>query len=396
MRFRSKRDVFLLFFLFAALILPLTGCASESGNIEDQIRERCLEIAEVCKDAYAAAEKVPVDFPADSFILSQNGFDAIEACMIDAGYPTLDSQGDYPTYLANSDGVYDFWECVTAEKPAQMWYLRVLESGGFSYILFRFDGTAGWYYIADVEYEGGEDPRISRMESHQVLDWELTQKGNFYYQTRPSDIHYVDYAVVRLIPPDRSLYDLTRKYILPVGYQATNLFLCDWNENDFGDVSFNDVFEYLYQLKENALLYAEDFPQHDDPYYSMVPADMFEEAVLSYFDISRQELRERAMYDSQTQSYPWREEGTSEFLYFPFMDMEVTQYRDNPDGTITLTVNVSSPELKTDDLFGHEVTVRPLENGGFQYVANRITYQTEYGLPPSVPRLERKLAVPIK
>lgn len=40
-----------------------------------------------------------------------------------------------------------------------------------------------------------------------------------------------------------------------------------------------------------------------------------------------------------------------------------------------------STDLKTDCLFAHEVTVRPLENGRFQYVGNKVTYQTEYGLP---------------
>ena len=51
------------------------------------------------------------------------------------------------------------------------------------------------------------------------------------------------------------------------------------------------------------------------------------------------------------------------------------------------TIQMLSTDLKMDCLFAHEVTVRPLENGNFQYVGNRITYQTEYGLPHSVPRL---------
>ena len=69
------------------------------------------------------------------------------------------------------------------------------------------------------------------------------------------------------------------------------------------------------------------------------------------------------------------------------MEPEVTAYVMNPDGTMTLTVQMLSTDLKMDCLFAHEVTVRPLENGSFQYVGNRITYQTEYGLPYSVPRL---------
>ncbi|EPB8170386.1 MULTISPECIES: DUF6070 family protein [Bacteria] len=65
----------------------------------------------------------------------------------------------------------------------------------------------------------------------------------------------------------------------------------------------------------------------------------------------------------------------------------MTEYKINSDGTLTLTVAMLSTDLKTDCLFAHEVTVRPLENGRFQYVGNKVTYQTEYGLPFCEPRI---------
>lgn len=57
--------------------------------------------------------------------------------------------------------------------------------------------------------------------------------------------------------------------------------------------------------------------------------------------------------------------------------------------TIALKMKTAmlSTDLKTDCLFAHEVTVRPLENGRFQYVGNKVTYQTEYGLPFCEPRI---------
>ncbi|MGN8946284.1 DUF6070 family protein [Bariatricus sp. HCP28S3_E4] len=65
----------------------------------------------------------------------------------------------------------------------------------------------------------------------------------------------------------------------------------------------------------------------------------------------------------------------------------MTEYKINSDGTLTLTVAMLSTDLKTDCLFAHEVTVRPLENGRFQYVGNKVTYQAEYGLPFCEPRI---------
>ena len=40
--------------------------------------------------------------------------------------------------------------------------------------------------------------------------------------------------------------------------------------------------------------------------------------------------------------------------------------------TITLTVNVVYPYAGDSKVYSHEVTVRPLDNGGVQYVSNRI------------------------
>ncbi len=60
--------------------------------------------------------------------------------------------------------------------------------------------------------------------------------------------------------------------------------------------------------------------------------------------------------------------------------------QEHPDGTMTLTVQVYSPEVKTDDLFTHEVTLRLGEEGAFQYVGNRVIRIGPWGLPYAKPR----------
>lgn len=54
---------------------------------------------------------------------------------------------------------------------------------------------------------------------------------------------------------------------------------------------------------------------------------------------------------------------------------------ENSDGTLTLQVDVGSPEVKTNRLFSHKVVLRPMENGGAQYLSNRVTYVGQWGLP---------------
>lgn len=51
---------------------------------------------------------------------------------------------------------------------------------------------------------------------------------------------------------------------------------------------------------------------------------------------------------------------------------EVISYEENRDGTIKLTVNAVWTEGNLENAFCHEVIIRPLENGDFQYVSNHV------------------------
>lgn len=227
-------------------------------------------------------------------------------------------------------------------------------------------------------------------EKHEVLDWELTDKGNFYYRLYPAgDKHYADYSLIRLVSPDLELYDLTMKYIWAGGYIGTNLFLTDWTENDWGNLSFNDLWEYLYYDCYGEQFLPDGYTYIRKQYCYAIPGAEFEKVELPYFRIDVDTFRELAQYNAEGDYYPWRPVETNDyvFLYYYTIEPEVTAYRVNSDGTIALTVDMLSTDLKTDCLFAHEVTVRPLEDGRFQYVGNKVTYQTEYGIPYSKPRL---------
>ena len=59
-----------------------------------------------------------------------------------------------------------------------------------------------------------------------------------------------------------------------------------------------------------------------------------------------------------------------EYPEYPYS--EVIGFTENGDGTLTLTANVVFPYVGDSKVYAHEVVVRPLENGGVQYVSNRI------------------------
>ncbi len=51
---------------------------------------------------------------------------------------------------------------------------------------------------------------------------------------------------------------------------------------------------------------------------------------------------------------------------------EVAACEENPDGTIRLTVNAVWPKEHLARAFSHEVVIRLLEDGSFQYVSNHV------------------------
>ncbi len=51
---------------------------------------------------------------------------------------------------------------------------------------------------------------------------------------------------------------------------------------------------------------------------------------------------------------------------------EVVSYTENGDGTVTLTINAVYPNENTSKAYSHKTIIRPLEDGGFQYVSNQM------------------------
>ena len=375
--------------VFAAILL--CGCSGQDTDLipptfesvppadrSDPMRERVLKRCEEIHGLYAEMEK-----PAGED--SRSAVDAIETLLMEAGLDVVDTDGIYPDYLTTADRFRDFW--VTRQEPAEQEVITIRESGALAYTLFSCQEDGVYTYIMHYPPEEGEEPYF---EQHEVLDWALTDRGNFYYQLYPAgDKHYSDYTLLRLNPPDRELFDLNLKYIRAGGYIGTNLFLTDWSEDDFGALSFNDLWEYLYYDCYGQHFSPEGYKFMPERECYQIPAAEFEAVVLPYFEIALDAFRDLAHYDEAGDFYPWRPIQTNDYSFLGFYDVEpeVISGQANPDGTVTLQVWMLSTDLKTDCLFSHEVTVRPLDDGRFQFVGNRITSRTEYGLPYCEPRL---------
>ena len=336
---------------------------------------------------YIGADKIKSQNQWDDPVLIQSSLYVLESCLIEAGLAVIDSSKAYPDYLVTASNFYDFWDDAKQGRSSCQEIIAIQESGALSYRLFVCqDGVISVYFMT-YPVDGTSDLHY---EKHKILEWKLSDKGNFYYRIYPEgDKHYSDYSLIRMNEPDRELHDLTMKYIWAGGYIGTNLFLTDWEENGWGNLSFNDLWEYLYYDYCGEQFRPEGYTYSSEEGCYKIPAAQFENVILPYFDIDLDTFRKMAHYDAEENDYPWWQIQTNDFifLYYYMVEPEVTQYIANSNGTITLTVEMLCTDIATDCLFAHEVTVRPLENGKFQFVGNKIIYQTEYGLPYSEPRM---------
>lgn len=376
-----------------ALCLLLCACWAPGAGQERDIQKRCRQIVSLYRDLYDSAQKEPAADRWEEQTLSQQSIDAIEARLLERGLDVIDSSADCPGYFVNAEHFRQFWDSVQRDEEASQEVIAIRDSGALSYRLLTHQDGATYVYSLVYSLAGDEDPDY---EMHQVYGAELTEQGNFYYRINPEDdCHYANYTLIRLQKPDQELWELYSKYILAGGYTATNIFLTDWTEDDFSPLCFNDLWEYVYRYRTGTQFWPDGCAYDKSRNCYLIPAAEFESAVLPFFKLDAQTLRQLADYDAQTDSYPWRQVESNDYAFYLSyytIEPEVTACRTNADGTLALTVEARSTDLGIDCLFSHEVTVRPMEDGGFQFVGNRVLSQTEKGLPYCEPRLTWDIA----
>lgn len=385
MRFRKLAALLIIFLLCgcegdSVERGPYTEATPTECGWEYSLEKRCDEIAEWCGNLIKQSDQ-------GDRTISQSQVDAVEQRLMEYGIAVMDTHSIYPSHLTADESFYHFWRQVQSGESTQQEAFTVLPSGELSCRLFVFNGETAWLYSMRYDLLAGSMIYYTERE---ILDWTLTQRGNFYYRTLPAgDKHYPDYSLIRISQVQPELYDMYLRYIAPGGYIGTNIFLSDWSEGDWRELSFNDVFEYFFYAANRVQFQPEPDMYDAQKRYCYIPASLFEETVLPYFDIDLDTFRGLAAYQVAGDKYPWRGVGTNDFtfLWYYHCSPEVTACRRNLDETLTLTVEVLSTDLKLDCLFAHEVTVRPLEEGSFQYVSNRVIFQTEHGLPYCKPRL---------
>lgn len=283
--------------------------------------------------------------------------------------------------MAGSEQVLRFCETVDKEQEAELTIIVVTSSGGLKkYDLHTADGAVdivrGYY-----QYSNGILENMGTV-SYPAESWEYTEEGYLLFEGNYySEGYYVlslsaepEYMALRVQPLDETCRVLNRMYLLPVGYGGNNLFLTDWSEEDFGNLDFYDLFDKFYDdIYEQPVPFICDDNLDAEAVYR-IPAEVFEHVIKNHFLIDHEELQKRAVYFPEDQTYEYRPRGFYEVEYPEIPYPEVVSYTKNNDGTLTLIVNAVYPEENTSRAYTHKTVVRPLDNGGFQYVSNQLMF----------------------
>lgn len=368
--------------VIAAALLVLTGCGDDFEGVEKDLEQTEPERMESedsraqievsCRDIYVQSrengELWSLETAAKMMdILGQEGFCAVHQ--------------DNQINMENPEQLQDFCEKAEEEQAGMLTLIMVLNGGTF--VEFDLESESGDVNVEASNFVWKDGGLVLADADHYVAEnW--TYRGDGYlffdrYYMEGFDGPY-DHVAVRTEPLDSVLRDMNRKYILPLGYRQNNLFITDWDEDDFGEEDFCDLFDVMSRADGESLLWkhTDDLPEDaggdgGDGGEYQIPADVFEKVIMERFSVSSQELQRRCAYLPDCDSYVYRPRG----MYDSGMGIEapwpeVIDCKSREDGTVELTVNAVWPEEHMTAAFTHKVVIRPMPEGDFQYVSNQV------------------------
>ena len=254
----------------------------------------------------------------------------------------------------------------------QSFYRNYTDGGGRDYIcVYRVNRDASVTEMTFVY----DDSRIqmifntAKFENHDwkfiatgirdLKDMKLTQKGYFIYTYSNIIAHGGLKEYFRVSPLTDECRELTRKYVYGLSYVNYNMLVIDWDESNASDILVPCMFDDIYRLYTGENL---------KPDGGWIDADKYESVMLSMFPVTVTELRDNCDYNSEKDSYRYHVILGKQ--YPPFG--EVVDYSYNDDGTVSLIVDAVWADKGSDIAFRNTLTVKPEDDGTFQYMSNNI------------------------
>lgn len=383
---RNRRNFLFIMFVMAVVLI---GCSGRSEGSDADVLEENSELYISYKVDDVDAEDIGAIYGdiyheavesgrRDSLDITRR----IVSGLGDKGYAAVDGRNQVD--MAGARQVREFCKAVEERESAELTIIVVMEAGFRKLDLKTENGTvnvvSGYY-----QYDQSGYLQNRSTVSYPVSLWKYTEEGYLIFEgSYFSEDSYVltlsdmaEHTALRVQPLAEKCRELNRKYLLPVGYERNNVFLCDWKEGDYGELNFYDVFDGFYPVLHGKAAPYNINGNSGEKGIFQVPEREFEGVIRAYFSIDRNLLRSRVNYVSKNAAYEYRPRGFEEAGYSEIPYPEVVGYRENQDGTVTLMVNAVYPYENTSRAFRHETVIRPLNGDRFQYVSNRVILPEE-------------------
>ncbi len=341
--------------------LPIDACQRA------QAEEDCNEMMELISELYKNADKGC----ASNVIIADEVIEQMAEKLKNAGCPVTITEID--SDMKNYKELEEFLNASLAGRIGSVIVYKVHSDGGIGRYQYSYDGKDMDVLFAKAAWNDEDKPVITYISNTRIKEWRFTEKGYFCYELCVPEYPEVTEIVngscmVRVKPQTKEHREMSEKCVLGLAYQGNNLLCSDWDADHMEHLDYNGMYEYLYAMK-----YQEQFPSEDYP--DGIPKDEFECLIMEYLPVTAEEIRDYAAFDREKQTYAWVRLGCFNYAptYFGTSFPEVTDIRENEDGTVTLTVDaVCSMILCDDAVITHELTVQFSEDGGFQYLGNKI------------------------
>ncbi|MEO2238237.1 DUF6070 family protein [Dorea sp. YH-dor226] len=341
-----------------------------SQTQEQVVNQETEALAEGYRDLYESAKQ---EGTLDSLELQKE----IIAYLGRAGYVAVDVNNQID--MVNAELAEEFCEKAQKKQSTEITIFSVSDQGE----LIRYDietcrGKMN-VSISTLEWEADE-PKSEQYRAYEAYSWKYTEKGYFFieeYQPLGFD-GAPGQKGFRIRPMEETFRELNQRYVMPIGYEKNNMLIMDWNEQDYSNLEFYDLYELMYHMKYNR------YAPHDDYGEGMeyeVSKEEFEEVIQTYLPVDDLTIEENTVYDPDRQTYRYRPRGRYDFEwpYEPYP--EVVDCEEQGDGTLKLTIEGVWEIRMLDQVIVSELVVRPLDNGSCQYLSNKVLCQDETASP---------------
>ena len=238
---------------------------------------------------------------------------------------------------------------------------------------FIYDGKEMFLLDSNASWDDNGKPIITFVSYTRIKKWRYSRKGWFCYELcvpeYPEVTEMVDGScLIRIKPMSDNKRKLSRKCVRGLAYHGNNILCSNWDQEHMQKIDYNGLYEYLYAMKYKKKFNGKKYP-------SGIPKDQFEQLIMEYLPVSREDIEKYASYNEKKKTYDWMRLGCFNYApnFFGTSIPEVTKIKNNSNGTVTLTVDaVCEMVLCNEAVITHELTVKFNKDGSFRYLGNKI------------------------